>query len=182
MKKLILILLFVMLSLFAITAYSTEEKGTQNTFELPANLRYIAESAFEGTAAGKVIMSGEVVAIGSGAFAGMNNLTDVYIPASVEFIADDAFENSALEAIHTVKGSRAEDWARKHDIDFVLEDIWDGININYSYAGLALLIYFCCSRVKPVKNIQPVSRTADEGKSMRPQERAELNALDYRFP
>lgn len=182
MKKLITAIFVMVLSLFTLTTFTAVGRDSKNTFVLPENLRIISQSTFEGTAVENVILSENVTSIEANAFADTGSLSDIYIPESVTYIADNAFENSALKTIHTVKGSHAEDWARKHDIQFVLDDIWTGTTLNTLYAELELLIYFCCNRVNPVKLIKPVSRTADEGKSMRPQERAELHAVDYLFP
>ena len=63
-----------------------------------------------------------VTEIGDKAFANREDLISVKIPDSVIKIADNAFEGSPNVTIICNSGSTAEEFAKKHDMNYILED------------------------------------------------------------
>ncbi len=120
-------------------AADTPETGT---FRLPASLRVIGEEAFEGTAAAALILEDQVTTVESRAFAGTDNLREVYIPGSVETLAGDAFDGAEDLTVYGIKGSAAEDWAARLGYRFVLRDIWTAVLLRTSHALVLLLLLF----------------------------------------
>ena len=121
--------------------------------------------------------------IGEKAFDKAWRLTDVYIPGTTHFIADSAFHISTDLTIHGIDGSYAEDWAYSHEIPFVVDNVWNVIvqsgrthntrtdPIKRYIATLVLIILYEFFRL-----------SFYEVRSRRPQDRPELNPIDYRFP
>ena len=83
---------------------------------LPAGLRTIEESAFEGCAASHICIPEGAQTIGKRAFADCASLQLIIIPGTVKSIADDAFASSAHLTIQCPAGSYAADYAKKHGI------------------------------------------------------------------
>ena len=75
------------------------ESGTVRLKTLPADLLYIEEEAFIGTAYEAILIPDGCTSIGSRAFADCKNLLYIRIPASVSFIAEDAFAGSEQAVI-----------------------------------------------------------------------------------
>lgn len=184
-----IIILYAIISvvlLFSLpTALADEPECRQNaTYVLPLSLEKIEENAFSDTAVENVIFPDGLVYIGENAFSGDRKLTDVYIPESTKYIAESAFSTDSNLLIHGIKGSYAEEWAKKHKIPFVEENIWKLILDNSKTVSFHELgIDFLYNRtVNPDRNIKIVPRAEDEDESKRPQDRPELNPIDYRFP
>ena len=77
---------------------------------LPASLKTIGDSAFEGDMSlDEVILQEGVETIGSRAFAD-TSITHIYLPASLTSIAKDAFDGSPRIAYHAQPGTYAYDW------------------------------------------------------------------------
>lgn len=179
LAMLLTVLLFSFPSAFA----KEKEINAHDIFILPFSLQEIEEEAFANTAADTVIFPDGLLQIGKKAFEGVCNLIDIYIPESVEFIADTAFSLTSNLTIHGVNGSYAQDWAEKHSIPFVVDDIWNVFTlsgnsnntktnpINRFIATIVLIILFSLFK-----------SCYYELRSRRPQDRPELNPIDYRFP
>lgn len=187
MSKRIIILLAMLLIvlLFSLPTTYADETGinSQTTYIFPMSLQEIEEDAFSGTAAEVVIFPDGFLHIGERAFAGAWNLTDVYIPESVEYIADTAFSITSDLKIHGIDESYAKEWAERHQIPFVADDIWsalpkDGSSLNEQGISGKQQV----AAVNPEKVIAVHERSEDEKESKRPQDRPELNPIDYRFP
>ena len=188
MNKRILILLAALLGvlLFSFeTVYADiSDIIPQSTYILPSSLQEIEEGAFSNTAAEKVVFPDGLVYIGENAFSGVKKLADVYIPETTKYIAESAFSPTTNLMIHGIKGSYAEEWAKKHRVPFVEENIWKLIfdnskTVSVHELGIDFLYY---RTVNPDRIIKIVPRAEDEDESKRPQDRPELNPIDYRFP
>lgn len=187
MKKkpyLVLLLLFsfVLFSslLFSMKNSWLKEKGN---FVFPDRLVEIGEEAFAGTAVKTLIFPEGLRFIGDNAFEDAASLTDAYIPETAETIKEDAFPENDELTIHGKGGSKAEEWAREHRVAFASSDIWRLWTTGRSAFDIRWLFLKQTVRItNPVKSISLNERTEDEGNSMRPQERAELNRIDYKFP
>ncbi len=178
MKKLVLCGVLLLVSLCMLCFASAEK-----SFNLPSSLTDIDESGFEGTAAEIVVLPESARSIGERAFARMSALSDVYIPAGVELIADDAFAESAPFTVHGVSGSKAHDWAKSHGLPFVNDDIWQrAAERNRLLRVYLKLLALLTAALIYIKALAPNARKAGEGASKRPQERAELYAVQLRFP
>lgn len=153
------------------------------TFVYPAMLQTIEEDAFNGTAVEIIVFPDGLIYIGEGAFRNTQRLTEVYIPRTTAFIAESAFSGSVTYTIYGIDGSYAQKWAKKHKVPFVIRDIWSGVpdsgRIHYSEN---VPIRHPVMVANPEKIIVVHGRGEDEGRSKRPQERPELNPIDYRFP
>ena len=187
MSKRIVILLTIHLAIllcFLPTTYADEaEVDTQATYIFPRSLQKIEEDAFSGTAAEVVIFPDGFLHIEENAFSGAWNLTDVYIPESTEYIADSAFSGTQDLTIHGIDGSYAKEWAEEHQVPFVADNIWavlsrSGSSLNEQ--GIPTNQY--TAAVNPEKMIAVHERSDNEIESKRPQDRPELNPIDYRFP
>ena len=91
----------------------------ENTVRLPAALRELGESAFQGdTSLDTVVVPEGVSEIPAYAFAD-SSLKDIYLPESVETIADTAFDNT--DVVLHVRSQPAYDWAVTNQMDVALE-------------------------------------------------------------
>lgn len=160
---------------------ATGEEGP--VFVLPAGLVEIEEEAFSGTAVQNVVLPDGLQSVGDNAFENTEELKDVYVPSSVETLSDSAFPENGQLVIHGTEGSAAQKWAEKHRVAFAPRTAWrttaqdekpkdspdTGIGLLQKGDGLP----------GPMNRF---SRARADGKSMRPQDRAELNPIDYKFP
>lgn len=175
--------LFFALSHFAIASSDGLYEPKKSVFILPVSLEKINDGAFEGTAVKKVVFPEGFLSLGDRAFADARNLADVYIPATVEYIGKNAFPSNKRLTIHSVIGSVAAKWAKEHQVPFVPSSIWSLLDDSGTMSNTSRIpadSYY--KAVTSEKNNNLHGRTENEGKSMRPQERPELNPIDYRFP
>ena len=151
-------------------------------FVFPVSLKEIEEEAFADTAVKIAYFEKGLQSIGDNVFAGAMYLTDIYIPASTEHIGAQAIPQNIHLRIHGERNSYASKWAKKHHIPFAPRNIWGTSSTN---------TWIIKTEKKYIQGIRPYkaekenrlhARRADEGKSMRPQERPELNPIDYKFP
>lgn len=180
---LIALLFAIMLSIFPSVCAEKPENTAQAIYVLPHSLQLIDEEAFAGTPVELVILPDSFLRINANAFSSAMYLTDVFIPESTEYVDDTAFLACQNLVIHGVKGSYAEDWAKKHKVAFVEENIWKLVLDNSKTVSVNKLAIDSLYRtVNPDRIIKIVSRAEDEDESKRPQDRPELNPIDYRFP
>ena len=177
--------MFLAALLFSIPNALADETviNPQATYIFPLSLQTIEEEAFSNTAAETVIFADSLVYIGENTFSRAKNLADVFIPESTRYIAESAFSTDSSLVIHGVKGSYAEDWAKKHKIPFVEENIWKHILDNdrrIDVPELEMDSLYKANHPERIAKIVPRSENEDESK--RPQDRPELNPIDYRFP
>lgn len=105
---------------FADGSSSPLKLGTYTAARTPAQLKTIEAEAFENSAFTHVFLVGQVTSIGARAFANCGKLAYVYIPGSVTSIADDAFDGCGDLVIGCVSGSKAETYAKNHQIRYRL--------------------------------------------------------------
>ena len=101
--------------------YACWSKKVQYQTALPAMLKIIESEAFLNAPMVSVRCPDGLTTIESCAFAGCDQLRDIYLPDSVQYIAEDAFANVPQLTIHTPAGSIAEKWAKKQGITVVPE-------------------------------------------------------------
>lgn len=179
----LLMLIFAVFSPFALADADDSHIYKKDVFIMPTSVEKIEAEAFVGTAVRTIIFHDGLHSIGDLAFADSHNLTDVYIPSSTEYIGRNAFPSNRKVTIHGVIGSLAEKWAKEHQVPFVPSNIGnvveDGGGTNHSKRISADRVF---QATNYERNNHLHGRTENEGKSMRPQERPELNPIDYRFP
>jgi len=149
----------------------------------PSSLLYIENEAFEGTAFQAVFLPDGFLRIGDRAFQDTPSLHRVYIPQTTEFIGVDSFPQNELFEIHGVEGSYADDWAKQQHIFFIPD---------YSVALRVLGRQQQTAQSNSALNSGQISDSETEARfkgqcenkdrSMRPQDRPELNPIDYKFP
>ena len=179
-----LLIAVVFLVSFACPGLANIARNRQAVFRLPAELRLIGESAFEGTQAEYVILADKVESIGSRAFSGMPNLLTIRIPASATFIASDTLSASDSVTVVGHSGSAADDFAKKQGLPFLDETQWallpaekklprlqteiplQPITNDTAAVSLLLMLAFFLACVLP----------------MRPRERSEEIDIHYVFP
>ena len=187
MKKSIILMLTLLMALLlfsSTTAYADKlEMKSQATYVLPLSLKEIEEEAFSGTAVETVVFPEGFLQIGEKVFENAWHLADVYLPETTEYIADSAFFITPNLTIHGIDGSYTMDWAYHHKIPFVVHNVWNAIiqsgrtnnsqtdAINWAFLTIVLLLLFEFFRYSYC-----------EVRSRRPQDRPELNPIDYRFP
>lgn len=178
----IFIAICVLAPFSAIGAQMTDS-GSEGAVIMPSSLIMVEDEAFEGVAVETIVFQRGLVSIGSNAFGNIEALKDVYIPDTTTFIADSAFSVTNDLKIHGVNSSNAEDWAGKHGIPFFVDDIWyavpnsmkqHNIQVNLVYHYIATILLVVCFTVFKFGYY--------ETKSRKPQDRPELNPIDYCFP
>lgn len=159
------------------------DNRSNNVIIMPFSLECVENQAFEDTAVKTVVFQDGLLSIGDLAFANSRYLTDVYIPANTKYIGENAFPSNERLTIHGIIGSLVEKWAKEHQVPFVPSNIWnvadEGVGADHS-KSISVDRFFHV--VYYERNNHLHGRTENEGKSMRPQDRPELNPIDYRFP
>ena len=160
-----------------------KDSDSEIAFMFPGFLETIEDEAFEGIAAESILFSNSLLFIGERAFANDRYLKTVTIPESVEYIGEHAFDGSRDLTVCGSANSYAADWAHEHDIMFVASDN----DLYYSKelgkartAELCILLPLICCDPDIILRLRKWAKKA--GRSMRPQDRPELNPIDYRFP
>lgn len=181
---LILAVFIVLCNLPLFSSIRAEEidSGKDRTFIFPASLERIEDEAFEGTVAETVIFPVGLISIGSRAFEHVQILKDVYIPDTTTFIADSAFSAADI-TIHGIDGSYAMGWANSHEIPFVAENIWNTVVQDVkSHNTRTDPIHQTAITIVLITLLEFFRFSCYELRSRRPQDRPELNPIDYRFP
>ena len=123
-NKLLILAILVVLCMMLSHALA-EEKNTGNAvFTLPSSLRIIEESAFENTVPTTIYLPDSTEYIGDRAFAGSQEMEVIYIPKTVEYIGEEAFAGRDNLLIVGIRGTYAEDWAKRHGYRFRYLDVW----------------------------------------------------------
>ncbi len=180
----ILFFVVVVLPPFGYASAAPPSAEEEKSLVFPASLRLIEEEAFAGSSAETLVFPNGFLLLGEEAFSDAPNLRDVYLPPSTVYIGRSAFPTDQNElVIHGVEGSYAQIWAASQKLPFVSDNIWsarvESIRVRDAHAD----------RVDPLFRTADQTRNCmirridgDEGISMRPQDRPELNPIDYRFP
>ena len=112
-----------------------ETAQTKPSFNLPASLQIIDDSAFEGTALVSVDIPESVTYIGDKAFANIPTLVSVHIPDTTRYIGKKAFTNSRQVTITASANSYARDWAKENGFRFQLPVTFSAGNGMVQYAS-----------------------------------------------
>ena len=184
-KTLVLMFCFLLAAIFPLAGACADKEAASaaNTFVFPSSREKIEESAFFDTAVNTIIFPDGFLWLGENAFGNAKRLTDVYIPGTAEYIAQSAFPKDAAFTIYGIGGSRAEKWAKQRRIPFVARNIWSGSAQkeaparSYDAASASLTLTAAAGQTAMARK-----RDAAEAAGRCPQERPELNPLDYRFP
>ena len=189
MKKRAAAWLLVTLLVIALSslAFSEREKPTERqkaSFVLPASLQTIGEEAFSGTAAESVVLPYGFLHLERKAFDRAVSLTDIYIPPTIESIGENALPRSRELTVHGVSGSRAQTLAEEHGLSFAAVNVLV-LPYREGKTGAVNRLSVRFSPKEMTENVVKLLRKAEnveEERSMRPQDRPELNPIDYRFP
>jgi hypothetical protein len=183
-KYIAALLLLQVLAAFLTSSIPAAEKAdydSQTAFVLPAFLQTVEEDAFAGTAVQTVVFPKGFIRVLDGAFDGVGTLTDVYLPLSAGTIGKGAFPDNEVLTVHAVKGSTAQRWANAHRTHFHEEEVRMPPVLPGSSADLHRDSLGTLHRVLPPERKTGPVRD-DRVISLRPQDRPELNPIDYRFP
>lgn len=182
----VLLVLFAAVFLLLGASPSTDKQaheGYGETAVFPNSLMVIEDEAFEGTAFRTLVFKDGFLRMGDRVFSGILFLKEVYLPRSVDYISDTAFSGSEFVKIWGYAGTYVQEWAKRQNIDFCRSDFWYSAPTNVQYAIeklLAMFFVFCLPVTEDlIKNKRYIE---DLAISMRPQDRPELNPIDYRFP
>lgn len=156
----------------------------EKSFVFPASLLVVEDEAFAGTAAETIVFPNGFLILGREAFSEASNLRDVYLPPSTVYIGKTAFPTDHKDLlIHGVEGSYVQKWAERHKRPFVSDNIWSARVESVTVRDVQ------ADRIDPLFRVADQTKhflfrriDGDEGISMRPQDRPELNPIDYRFP
>ena len=163
---------------------SAVSEGTNGSaIVLPAALVEIGESAFENTAAETVVIPSLVSTIRDRAFANNTRLTLVRIPESVSSIGDQTFRGSPHVKLQGAENSYAAIWAQAHNVAFVQTETF--VSYVLKLANLfrkACILSLSFGFIRPATECWQRRRTKRRIISLRPQDRPELNPIDYKFP
>lgn len=112
--------------------YSKDEGGTlerypinkpETEFELPQNVRFVGDNAFNGvTALNSIKLKYGCTYIGESAFANSLAIKTVYVPSSVNSVYTGSFAGSSDVVIYCKENSYIHSFAKDYDVDFVLID------------------------------------------------------------
>lgn len=165
MKKILAVICaaLIFISFFPTSAVEALEqyKIPKGVFALPKSLQYIGEEAFDD----------------------VPGLTDVYIPARVVFIAESAFQYHPRLIIHGEENSYVQSWSEKHGYTFAADYSQIVFLLGYKISTLqADSIASGWIVILINKKNKLLSRIRKCFRSLRPQDRPELNPIDYRFP
>lgn len=178
-----LLLVFFILSLLG-SAYAVKAPfSIDSMFVLPSSLERIENSAFEGTAVKTLVFSEGLQRVGDAVFENARYLTDIFFPSTIKQIGISAFPQNIAMKIHGAYGSYAEKWAREFNVTFYGYNLAElivesGKTMKTKEIRFAQLTELPSPEKTPRANLQPSYRE----KSMKPQDRPELNPIDYRFP
>lgn len=165
------------------SAFFDRASGGEYTASFPVSLLLVEDEAFAHTAFQKIVFQDRLRTVGERAFGGMERLKSVWFPASLEFAADSVFSQSGIQKIYCVEGSYAQHWAERHHVQFETVDSWYTPPMDpFAMLGLqfcAIVLFSLWFHDEYRKIIHYIKSFT---LNMRPQDRPELNPIDYRFP
>lgn len=182
----VLLLAFFFLTLIPPGLASAQEDNTAPVavYHLPAAIKVIEDEAFAKTGVKAVVFRAGIAHVGEKVFSGARFLTDIFFPASMKRLDDSFFPRNPGLTIHSLKNSNVADRVREQQIPFVQPnaEILTPISANAIYSESRIPNNWRIRLLASEKQVNLHERGADEGKSLRPQDRPELNPIDYRFP
>ena len=108
--------------LLATMHYGSSVKLAKKALQLPADLKVIGPSAFEGGAFTHVYLGEKVTTIEARAFANCAELSCIFIPKATKSIANDAFIGCADVVIVCKADSAAQKYAEARGINYLIEE------------------------------------------------------------
>lgn len=187
-KKILAVLITIVFACFSPFSYITasadySQKKSNAVFVLPSSIREVRDEAFEATAVEAVIFGEGLLRIEDNIFRKAENLKHVFIPASTEYIGLwEMYDNSHI-TFYGVQGSYAEKWAKAEQALFIPVNILNIQSVLGRFAGIHRKPLNDGIRDIYSDNISQLHpRTGVDDISKRPQERPELNPIDYKFP
>lgn len=182
----VLLLAVIVLTFIPLGLASAKEENTVPVavYHFPASLKEIGDEAFAQTGVKTVVFREGLAHVGKKVFADTRFLTDIFIPASMRSLEDSSFPKDMGLTIHRLKKSYVADWVRDRQVPFAQPNTENSTlnSKNTLYNEERAFINRHVRLIVSDNQIKLHERDADEGKSMRPQERPELNPIDYRFP
>lgn len=187
MTKRITAILFLLVYLAFLSLSPTNDGKNSSKqevmFQFPTSLKYIEKEAFWDTAVEIIAFPEGFLCLEDNAFAENTHLKKIILPSTTIYIADSAFVVTAETVIYGDWGSYVQDWARKHGASFAYENLWSSILDNVKKVGNYIeQIQDLFHALLATMFFNSVITGQDMGKSRRPQDRPELNPIDYRFP
>lgn len=170
-------LVLAVLFLLAMTRFAMAE--SESIARFPESLVSVGEEAFAGTAIQNVVFDGNLLEIGEGAFAKNTFLQCVFLPPSLKSIADNVFAGTNDPVFLGVELTRAHIWAIKNNYRFFKWNLWKWESVHDD--GTKNIVH-CASVVFSVKEMNQTTCPIHRLRSMRPQDRAELHPVEFRFP
>ena len=165
-------------------AYAEEPGyGTGSVFLLPPSLTTVETEAFSGTSVSTAVFREKILSIADYAFDNASRLKDVYIPAPTVEIDEHAFPLNGGLTIHGMPGSSAQTWAERHEVGFDVFCFWNfrsALDILWALQA-SLILYGDLGGIRE-KTKKICRQLSTEYRSRRPQDRPEMNPIDYRFP
>ena len=183
MKRVLVLLCIAVLMITLLPVSAVRAQNVNATFVFPDSLRHVEDGAFEGTAVKTAIFIEGLLYLGDSAFAGADQLAEIHIPPSTVKIGDSAIPLNHEIVIYGKAGSTAQNWAEIHGISFA-EDTVRSFTVpegNNSRPLDAMTVWLSCLLI-PSKAIWLIAGAENKNRSRRPQDRPELNPIDYRFP
>ena len=184
-KRILALLLAFMIILPELgQAFAEDLASAQKTaFLLPASLVEIEDEAFANTAVKTVVFQDGLLHIGDFAFENAQFLTDIYIPSSVRKIGHSAFPHRRNIVLHAPEKSYAQAWAKEHRVSYRANVSWSSRNDGRKTLRILKNASGLYRHLTDPKDIHiPARRIEVPVRSMRPQDRPELNPIDFRFP
>ena len=181
MRAISFLFMFALLSFLSVMLAPEEEAPLSRTFALPSSLLVIEDEAFMGSAFEDVIIPEGVESIGARAFAENRSMKTVKIPGSVYAIGAEAFGETDGLVITGEGGSYAEKWAVIHRVAFIPAD-HDGTLRVTGYMDRYEAIDVESGTIQADIKNRIWFFGPDQGRIIRPCEKAEMHPIDLFFP
>ncbi len=177
------LLLAVILQIFACLPITDRFFLQSVTARFPNSLKEIGAEAFEGTAFRILIFQDGFLRLGENAFKGTDHLETAYFPRSTVCVASSAFTKSSIGQICGAEGSYVQKWAEENGVAFWCDNDWLTAPKRLHFSAEVLLAVFALLCLPPTSETKRIKQYLHSvSYSMRPQDRPELNPIDYRFP
>lgn len=173
----------VILQLFACPLLTDRFFPQSGTARFPNSLKEIGAESFEGTAFRILFFQDGFRQLGENAFKGTDHLEMAYFPRSTVYVASSAFTKSNIGLICGAEGSYIQKWAEENGVAFRCDYDWLTAPKQLHFSAEVLLAVFALLCLPPMSETKRIRQYLHSVSfSMRPQDRPELNPIDYRFP
>ena len=186
MKK---IMFFIMIAAIIVNCFPAAAfaeilpESRDAVFLFSSNLKTVEEEAFSGTALKTAVFSEGFLHLDNRAFDNTSFFQNVYFPQTTLYIADTALPVGNDFSVHAEIESYAQTWAKAHGVKFIAVFLCDlALRDGYELIICNLKKDFVYLKADCEKTIVYIFEATAADKSMRPQDRPELNPIDYKFP